>query len=354
VADVSAALNSWSTTASSNSPNDNTTIGTGLADNLQQIQATVRTDLASIGSAIASSANPDVGAVTGLYHSVTGNATIAGLGSSATAGLWKILKFEGTPLLKHSTALAMVTGTDVTATAGAVGVFLCEGTNQWKNVLFNHVTAGPAVRVASTTIAGVLEVATNAEALAGTSDTVAITPSALASVLGLVKLSSGTASATASCEISMASFTGYKHKQLVIERFIPATDSVSLLLRFSSDGGTSYDSGASDYGDCYRTINTGGTTGDAATAGASVRISNAFIGNAANEGISGVLNIFDTTNNAVNTLVNWRASYLDNSGFITNVEGTGGRATAQDTNAVQLRFSSGNITSGTWKLYGYN
>jgi hypothetical protein len=44
MADVPAAITSWSVTAGSNSPNDATTIGAGLADNLQQIQATVRTE----------------------------------------------------------------------------------------------------------------------------------------------------------------------------------------------------------------------------------------------------------------------------------------------------------------------
>src|SRR3990167_7268596 len=353
MADIAADLNNWSSTPSSNQPTDSTTIGSGLSDNLTAIQAVVRGYLAAKGTDIASSLAPDVAAVQGLYHDVTGNVTITGLGTTATAGIWKILQFDGSPVLKNSTALAMVGARDVTATPGAVGVFICEASNQWRNLSFNHSTAGAVVQSASSVALGVVELATNTETLTGTDTERAVTPSALASVLGMVKLSSGNASATATCEVSMASFTGYRNKRLVASRFLPATDSVSLLMRFSTDGGSTYDAGASDYGDAYRSINTAGTTADSATAGASVRISNAFVGNAASEGISAIIDILDTTNAAALTLVNWRGSYIDNSGFITNVEGTGGRATAQDTDAVQLRFSSGNITSGTWVLYGY-
>lgn len=353
MADVANSLNSWSSTASSNSPNDNTTIGSGLADNLQAIQAVVRGDLAAIGSAIASSASPDVGAVAGLSHSVSGNATITGLGSTATSGLWKVLFFEGSPLLKHSTALQMVTAADVTASPGAAGVFQCMDTNVWKNFAFSHATAGSLVRIASTTVAGVLEVSTNAEALAGTSDSVAITPSSLNTVLGLVKLASGNCSATAVCDVAMASYTSYKNKLLHIQRFQPATDGTSLYLRFSTDGGTTFDAGATAYGYIQYQANSAGTFAQLATAAAQVSVATS-IGNSSNAGVSAAIDVFDSTINTVNTLVNWRASFISNAGNISENHGTGGASAAQDTDAIRILFSSGNIASGSWKLYGYN
>lgn len=143
MADVAANLKDWSATASSNSPTDATTIGAGLADNLQAIQAVVRGDLATKGSDIASSAAPDVGAVPGLYHDLTGAVTVTGLGSTANAGIWKILQTDSTPVFKHSTALQMVGSVDYEAAAGDVLGFMCEAANQWR-CMFGSPYAPPA------------------------------------------------------------------------------------------------------------------------------------------------------------------------------------------------------------------
>ena len=145
MADVGSTLTSWSATASSNLPNDSTTIGANLADNFQTLQAVVRGDLASVGANIASSANPDVGAVVGLYHTVTGNATITGLGSTATAGIWKILEFSGTPPLVHSTALSLPSAATIQAAAGDIGIFFCEATSQWKCVSYSKASGNASI-----------------------------------------------------------------------------------------------------------------------------------------------------------------------------------------------------------------
>jgi len=61
MADVQSDIKDWSTTASSNLPADATTLGSGLADNLQQIQATVTTAFRHKGSDIASASTTDLG-----------------------------------------------------------------------------------------------------------------------------------------------------------------------------------------------------------------------------------------------------------------------------------------------------
>jgi len=352
VADVSAALNSWSTTASSNSPNDNTTIGSGLADNLQQIQAVVRGDLASVGSAIASSAAPDVGAVTGLYHSVSGNATISGLGSSATAGIWKILKFESTPVLKHSTALSMITSADVTASAGAVGVFVCEGTNQWKNIAFNPYPG------ASTTSAGVFEAATSAEALAGTSDAVAITPSALSAVLGMVKLASGTATNTAIADITMSGYTSFANKLLVLKNFVPATDNTGLWMRASSDNASSFAASSTAYAYVLSTLVAGSSS--PAVSGSNGASQVALIGSGADNltatgGVNGRIYLYGTTDTTDVCVFNWHMSNWNNDATVfTHNDGGGSRSANEDVDAIRLLFATGNIGCGQWTLYGFN
>jgi hypothetical protein len=164
MADISSDLKNWSTTESSNSPSGGTTLGAGLDDNLRRIQATVRQDLAHKGSDIASTATPDVGAVAGLAHDITGTTTITGLGT-VSAGIWKILKFEGALTLTHNaTSLILPGGANITTADGDIGIFISEGSGNWRCVSYFRAGAVPYA------------IATQAEQETGTSTTVAVTP----------------------------------------------------------------------------------------------------------------------------------------------------------------------------------
>ena len=132
MADISANLYQWSATAGNNNPSGTTTIGTGLDDNLRQIQATVRQDLANKGSDIASATTTDLGAVIGLMHDITGTTTITGFGT-VSAGIWKIIKFEGALTLTHNgTSLILPGAANITTVAGDVGIFMSEGSGNWR------------------------------------------------------------------------------------------------------------------------------------------------------------------------------------------------------------------------------
>ena len=132
MADISSNLFQWSATAANNNPSGTTTIGTGLDDNLRQIQATVRGDLANKGSDIASATTTDLGAVVGLMHDITGTTTITGFGT-VSAGLWKIVKFEGALTLTHNaTSLILPGSANIVTVAGDVGIFMSEGSGNWR------------------------------------------------------------------------------------------------------------------------------------------------------------------------------------------------------------------------------
>src|SRR5689334_11801566 len=100
MADVRSRLFDWSTNASSNLPSGTTVVGAGADDNFQQIQATVRAELASKGFDIASAATLDL-SIAGSAHDITGNSTITGAGS-LSPGMWKVLQFNSSAVLKHS------------------------------------------------------------------------------------------------------------------------------------------------------------------------------------------------------------------------------------------------------------
>jgi hypothetical protein len=145
MADVAASLKDWSTTAASNSPTDATTVGAGLADNLQEIQKVVRQDLAHKGADIASAGTTDLGAVAGSYHDITGTTTITAFGT-VSAGISKELQFDGAVQLTHnSTSLILPGGANITTAAGDHLRAMSLGSGNWVVTNFSRAS-GATVR----------------------------------------------------------------------------------------------------------------------------------------------------------------------------------------------------------------
>jgi hypothetical protein len=139
MADVDDTLPEWSSTSASNKPTGATTIGTNLDDNLREVQGVVTRWLSHKGADIASAGTTDIGAVDGLMHDITGAATVTGLGT-IRAGIWKVLKFEGAALLTHNaTSLILLTGANRTTVAGDVGIYMSEGSGNWRELCYMPV-----------------------------------------------------------------------------------------------------------------------------------------------------------------------------------------------------------------------
>ena len=148
--------------------------------------------------------------------------------------------------------------------------------------------------------------------------------------------------------------SSYDAYHFLLQNVIPATDNVQMHARTSTDGGSSYDSGASDYAwhdDQFATytrddaddsiVLTGTTSGTAYT-----------VGSAANEpGVSGWIWLMGphlTGFTAMSSTLNMKSAstyYIGNECF-------GWRLEAADVDAFQLFYSSGNIESGTITVYG--
>lgn len=144
MADVSSDIKDWSTTASSNSPADATTVGAGLADNLQQIQATVRAAFAHKGADIASATTTDLGAVVGAYHDITGTTTITGFGT-VSAGVRKVLQFDGALTLTYNaTSMILPGNADITTAAGDHLEAMSLGSGNWIVLWYTKDAAGAA------------------------------------------------------------------------------------------------------------------------------------------------------------------------------------------------------------------
>jgi hypothetical protein len=133
MADVAATLAGWLSTSASNGPSGATTIGTGLDDNIREIQGVIVRGLSHKGSDIASVAGTtDIGAVEGLMHDITGALAITGLGA-VRSGILKVLKFEGAATLTHNaTSLILPGAANITCADGDVGFFISEGSGNWR------------------------------------------------------------------------------------------------------------------------------------------------------------------------------------------------------------------------------
>lgn len=176
---------------------------------------------------------------------------------------------------------------------------------------------------------------------------------------GLNLLATGSVSNVATVPIVLTAFTAFRAIEISY-RFIPATDGANLLLRTSTNGGSSYDSGASDYD--WATLEVVAVGGGASSdngddSDSSIQLTFNNIGSASSEGITGRLEIIDQTNTALFTKVRNHGSFMDSNssggGTRTNILTSGGtRRAAADVDAVQFRMSTGNIT-GTYTVYGY-
>jgi hypothetical protein len=130
----------------------------------------------------------------------------------------------------------------------------------------------------------------------------------------------------------------------------PATNNARLDMLVSIDNGANFiDDAAASHHQTFTTSTTGYAAAD--STGGVVRIC-AAVGNAAGRGASGLVKLLNPTSTTHNKLILSEYVYLDNSG---NGVGSNAIAKVDNTspiNALRFAFSSGNIASGTFKLYG--
>lgn len=171
---------------------------------------------------------------------------------------------------------------------------------------------------------------------------------------GTVLLTSGTVSSAATLDLVLTSYTGYRGLIFELMNFIPATDNVSLLFRVSTNGGSSYDSSAGNY--MYAGITTASNSdtvfgSDRSTSATSIT-TNVRVGNGSSEGCNLLLRIMDQANTAIKPKISYKGEQYEAADLLSHIVGFGLRNTAQDTDAVRFLFSSGNISSGKYAVYG--
>ncbi len=157
-----------------------------------------------------------------------------------------------------------------------------------------------------------------------------------------------TQTASSSSEIDFVLPSGYSRFTLSATNVVPASDGEDLQLLTSSDGGSNFDTGTSDY-EWQRTEE--GTASDDNADAQIVLVGS--VGNGTNEGASALEIKISAHAETVFSNALWDLTRLTTTGSIKRVVGSGRRQENAIIDAVRIKFSSGNIASGKFYLHGW-
>ena len=176
----------------------------------------------------------------------------------------------------------------------------------------------------------------------------------------MVLISEQTASSSATISFTSGIDSTYKEYIFKFINIHPATDNAQFLFQTSTDGGSNYNTTiTSTFFYAYHFENDSAAVlaydanMDQAQGTSFQRIVDA-IGSEADESMSGKLNIFNPSSTTfVKHYISECNSYVDGT-YTTRYMGAGYYNTTSAVNAVQFKFSSGNIDAGDICLYGIN
>lgn len=167
-------------------------------------------------------------------------------------------------------------------------------------------------------------------------------------------LATTTASASAQVDFVLTSYTAFRHFRVEFDGVRPSVDEGQLWFRVSEDGGSTFKAGASDYSYSHNRTDTPGTNNPAGSAGtAQIPVIGSGINTgAASDSGAGSVTVFHPAGTSLHKRILYSAS--STSGTETNavVGGARYRGTTNAVNAIRFLPDSGNIASGTFKLYG--
>lgn len=150
----------------------------------------------------------------------------------------------------------------------------------------------------------------------------------------------------------------YDRYRIIITDLHPTASNAKLQVVVSTDGGTTYETGASDYESLVTTKRGSSDTGttletDAYSSSASsLTCMDLALGNTVNDQCEGRIDIIKPSNSDHYTRVKWRLTYTNSSGDLILTQGQGRYKANTAVNAIRLKLSSGSIASADIKLYG--
>jgi len=174
----------------------------------------------------------------------------------------------------------------------------------------------------------------------------------LSTVSGMTLISAQTASSSAQIDFTTGIDGTYDEYLFVITGLVPATDNTDLWIRFSENAGSSYVS-TSSY--AYNFVYSAGAAAPSATgsSGSDTKIVViGGLGNSTGEVFQGDIRLFTPTSSKYK-LMKWNVVMHGQVPSLVTVDGGSVYFGSTNTiNAVRFLMSSGNISAGTFRLYG--
>jgi hypothetical protein len=167
----------------------------------------------------------------------------------------------------------------------------------------------------------------------------------------LVLLEQHTASASASLDFETWYDAAYDTYLIEIVALVVATDNVNIILRMSTDGGATYDSGNNYAWAANQVATNAFNAGVGSAADSSIQLARA-VDNAATNGVIGHYTLANPASTASYKGLTGQSFMLQNDANFYVMNGGGLYLSTTAVNAFQILASSGNLASGTVRVYG--
>lgn len=168
----------------------------------------------------------------------------------------------------------------------------------------------------------------------------------------LVLLETQTASASASLNFVSWYSATYDDYAIELVSILPATDNVTARFRVSTDGGGTWDSG-SNYVSVYRYMSSAGTNGVVNAGSATLwEVCGNLDSAATGGGLNGSYHFYNPANTAGSKHLAGAITFLHNDTNYYRTDHGDWYTPTSAVNGIQLSMSSGNIASGTMRIYG--
>lgn len=169
---------------------------------------------------------------------------------------------------------------------------------------------------------------------------------------GLVLVQQQTASASATLDFTTWYSSTYDEYWIDILGTLPATDSATLQLKVSTDGGTSWEAGTS-YKYAYRYASTNGSSGVVVHAGtSSINMGGGTENTTSTSTHTGHLRLFNPGSATRIKALAVSLQFFGADGNYYGFDGGAWWATVTAVNGLRFAFDSGNIAEGTIRIYG--
>lgn len=144
------------------------------------------------------------------------------------------------------------------------------------------------------------------------------------------------------------------NRYLVSFTLVPAKDNVTLRARVSTDGGSTFESGTTDYHTSFQGAADGAaTSGGTETDRLILTQGGSEIGSGSGEFVGGNLTLFKPADSSLYTIIQGTLGYIRSDDLFVTAHGGGAYTTAESVDGFQLLFSDGsNIESGDVQLMG--